>query len=176
MLALIPLIPFAGFLVNAFLGKRLPKSVSGGLATAAMFISFAIAVTQVLALMGMPSESRQIIQTLYTWITAGDFTLDLALRLDALSAVMILVITGIGSLIHLYSTSYMHEETDADYAGVAARLNIQAFILGEATNDNTGWTLKLTLPIESWKVRHFHGELPSGARFATKDGAWRSSS
>ena len=101
MLALIPLLPFGGFLVNAFLGKRLPKSVSGGLATIMMFIAFAIAVTQVLALMGMPSESRQIVQTLYTWITAGDFSLDLSLRLDALSAVMILVITGIGSLIHL---------------------------------------------------------------------------
>ncbi|HEX4913373.1 MAG TPA: NADH-quinone oxidoreductase subunit L, partial [Vicinamibacterales bacterium] len=129
MLALIPLIPFAGFLVNAFLGKRLPKSVSGGLATAAMFISFAIAVTQVLALMGMPSESRQIIQTLYTWITAGDFTLDLALRLDALSAVMILVVTGIGSLIHLYSTSYMHEETDADYARFFSYLNLFCFFM-----------------------------------------------
>jgi NADH-quinone oxidoreductase subunit L len=129
VLALIPLIPFAGFLVNAFLGKRLPKSVSGGLATAAMFISFAIAVTQVLALMGMPSESRQIIQTLYTWITAGDFTLDLALRLDALSAVMILVVTGIGSLIHLYSTSYMHEETDADYARFFSYLNLFCFFM-----------------------------------------------
>jgi NADH-quinone oxidoreductase subunit L len=129
VLALIPLIPFAGFLVNAFLGKRLPKPVSGGLATAAMFISFAIAVTQVLALMGMPSESRQIIQTLYTWITAGDFTLDLALRLDALSAVMILVVTGIGSLIHLYSTAYMHEETDADYARFFSYLNLFCFFM-----------------------------------------------
>src|SRR5687767_15941106 len=81
-----------------------------------MAIAFVISVMQVMALMGMPSESRQIVQTLFTWISSGDFTLDLALRLDALSAVMILVITGIGSLIHLYSTSYMHEETDAEYA------------------------------------------------------------
>jgi NADH-quinone oxidoreductase subunit L len=129
VLALIPLLPFGGFLINAFFGKRLPKSVSGGLATGLMAISFVIAVRQVLALTGMPSESRQINQTLFTWITAGDFTLDLALRLDSLSAVMILVVTGIGSLIHLYSTSYMHEETDAEFARFFSYLNLFCFFM-----------------------------------------------
>ena len=85
MLALIPLLPFGGFLVNAFLGKRLPKSVSGGLATLVMVMSFGLAVMQVLALTTMAPENRQINQTLFTWITAGDFSLNLALRLvDAL--------------------------------------------------------------------------------------------
>ena len=116
MLALIVLLPFVGFLVNAALGKRLSKSVSGGLACAVMVASFLAAATQVWALFGMPPENRQLTQTLYTWITAGDFSLDLAFRLDALSAVMVLVITGIGSLIHIYSTAYMHEETDSDFA------------------------------------------------------------
>ena len=129
MLALIPLLPFGGFLINAFAGKRLPKSVSGGIATAAMVAAFVISVMQVLALAGMPPESRQINQTLFTWITAGDFTLDLALRLDALSAVMILVVTGIGSLIHLYSTSYMHEETDAEFARYFSYLNLFCFFM-----------------------------------------------
>ena len=129
MLALIPLLPFAGFLINAMLGRRLPKAVSGGLATAVMAISFVISVMQVLTLMGMPAESRQILQTLFTWISSGDFTLDLALRLDALSAVMILVVTGIGSLIHLYSTSYMHDETDADYARFFSYLNLFCFFM-----------------------------------------------
>ena len=129
MLALIPLLPFAGFLVNAFVGKRLPKAVSGGLATGVMALSFVISVMQVLALMGMPPESRQINQTLFTWITAGDFTLDLALRLDALSAVMILVVTGIGSLIHLYSTAYMHEETDSEFARFFSYLNLFCFFM-----------------------------------------------
>jgi NADH-quinone oxidoreductase subunit L len=128
-LALIPLLPFAGFLINAFLGRRLPKTVSGSLATAMMAISFVISVMQVLALMGMPSESRQIMQTLYTWMTAGDFTLDFSLRLDALSAVMILVVTGVGTLIHLYSISYMHEETDWDYARFFSYLNLFCFFM-----------------------------------------------
>jgi NADH-quinone oxidoreductase subunit L len=129
VLALIPLLPFGGFLVNAFLGKRLPKSVSGGLATAVMALSFVISVMQVMTLAGMPPESRQINQLLFNWISVGDFTLDLALRLDALSAVMILVVTGIGSLIHLYSTSYMHEETDAEFARFFSYLNLFCFFM-----------------------------------------------
>ena len=60
MLALIPLLPFAGFLVNATVGRRLPKAVSGGLATAVMAIAFVISVIQVLALRRMPPENRQI--------------------------------------------------------------------------------------------------------------------
>src|SRR5688572_7344972 len=94
-----------------------------------MAIAFVISVMQVLTLAALPSESRQIIQTLFTWITSGDFTLDLALRLDALSAVMILVVTGIGSLIHLYSISYMHEETDGDYARFFSYLNLFCFFM-----------------------------------------------
>jgi NADH-quinone oxidoreductase subunit L len=129
VLALIPLLPFGGFLVNAFLGKRLPKSVSGGLATVVMAISFVISVMQVLALAGMPANERQINQVLFNWISVGGFSLDLALRLDALSAVMILVVTGIGSLIHLYSTSYMHEETDADFARFFSYLNLFCFFM-----------------------------------------------
>ena len=129
MLALIPLLPFAGFLVNATMGRRLPKAVTGGLASAVMVISFLIAVMQVWSLAAMPPESRQINQTLFTWITAGDFSLDLALRLDALSAVMILVVTGIGSLIHIYSTAYMHEETDEAYGRFFAYLNLFCFFM-----------------------------------------------
>ena len=129
MLALIPLLPFGGFLVNAFFGKRLPKSISGGLATAVMAMSFVISVMQVMTLAGMTPETRQINQVLFNWISAGNFSLDLALRLDALSAVMILVVTGIGSLIHLYSISYMHEETDPEYARYFSYLNLFCFFM-----------------------------------------------
>jgi NADH-quinone oxidoreductase subunit L len=129
VLALIPLLPFGGFLINAFAGKRLSKSIAGGIACFVMIASFLVSASQVWALAGMPAESRQITQTLYTWITAGTFSLDLALRLDALSAVMILVVTGIGSLIHIYSTSYMHEETDADYARFFSYLNLFCFFM-----------------------------------------------
>jgi len=129
VLALIPLLPFAGFLVNATMGRRLPKAVTGGLASAVMVLSFLLAVMQVWSLAAMPPESRQINQTLFTWLTAGDFSLDLALRLDALSAVMILVITGIGSLIHIYSTAYMHEETDEAFGRFFSYLNLFCFFM-----------------------------------------------
>ena len=130
MLALIPLFPFAGFLVNASLGRRLPKSVSGGVASAAMVAAFAVAGTSVLALAGMPPGRRAVEETVYTWIASGEFVLDLTFRLDPLSAVMILVVTGIGALIHVYSTAYMHEETDPEYARYFSYLNLfAAFML-----------------------------------------------
>lgn len=129
MLSLIPLLPFLGFLVNAFFGRRLPKSVSGGFACAVMLASFAISAFEVMRLIGMDPGTREIEQTLFTWIASGDFVVDAAFRLDPLSAVMILVITGIGSLIHIYSTSYMHEETDSEFARYFSYLNLFVFFM-----------------------------------------------
>ena len=126
MLALIPLLPFVGFLINSTLGRRLAKSVSGGIASLVMVASFAIAAITVWQLAGLEPASRAIEQTLYTWISSDDLTVDLAFRVDPLSAVMILVITGIGSLIHIYSTAYMHEETDSEFARYFSYLNLFA--------------------------------------------------
>ena len=128
MLALIPLLPLAGFLVNAFLGKRLPKSVSGGVACLAMLAAFAVSVSAVLTMRGTPDHAIE--QTVFTWITSGDLNIGASFRVDPLSSVMILVITGIGSLIHIYSTAYMHEETDSEYARYFSYLNLfAAFML-----------------------------------------------
>ena len=130
MLALIPLFPLVGFVINALLGRRLPKSVSGWLASLAMLASFAVSAMVVWQLVGLPAEERVIDQTLYTWLASGDFTLPLAFRLDPLSAVMILVVTGIGSLIHIYSTAYMHDEVDSEFARYFSYLNLfAAFML-----------------------------------------------
>ncbi len=126
MLLLIPLLPFIGFLINASLGRRLSKSASGAVAVAAMVASFAVALTSVVQLTGMPEESRAIVQNVFTWIASGDFRADFSLRVDPLSALMILVVTGIGSLIHIYSTSYMHEERDSEYARYFSYLNLFA--------------------------------------------------
>src|SRR5688500_17369697 len=130
MLALIPLFPLLGFLVNASFGRRLPKTISGGVACAVMAASFAVSVMAVWQVAGLPVEERAIEQTVYTWIASGDFVIDLTLRVDPLASVMILVITGIGSLIHIYSTSYMHDEVDAEYARYFSYLNLfAAFML-----------------------------------------------
>jgi NADH-quinone oxidoreductase subunit L len=130
MLALIPLFPLLGFLINATLGRRLPKTISGGIASLVMLASFGVAAVSVSQLAGLGAGERIIDQTLYTWIASGDFVLDLTLRLDPLSAVMILVITGIGSLIHIYSTAYMHDEPDSEFARYFSYLNLfAAFML-----------------------------------------------
>ena len=102
MLALIPLLPFAGFLVNAAVGRRLPRTVSGTLACLAMIGSFALSVIVAADLVMSGGQSGAFEQTLYTWMPSGDVQVPFALRLDSLAALMILIITGIGSLIHIY--------------------------------------------------------------------------
>jgi NADH-quinone oxidoreductase subunit L len=129
MLSLIPALPLAGFLINAFLGKRLPKSVSGGVACLVMLLSFAVSAFSVWTLVNTP-DAPWIENTLFQWISSGDLQIPLRFRLDHLSSLMILVVTGIGSLIHIYSTAYMHEESDAEYARYFSYLNLfAAFML-----------------------------------------------
>jgi NADH-quinone oxidoreductase subunit L len=129
MLLLIPLLPLAGFLVNAFFGKRLPKILSGSLACAVMVGSFATSVLAIWVMRSTP-DAPWIEATYYRWIASGDLQIPLQFRLDHLSALMILVITGIGSLIHIYSTAYMHEESDSEYARYFSYLNLfAAFML-----------------------------------------------
>jgi len=128
----IPLFPLLGFLINVTLGRRLPKAVSGWVATAAMFAAFGWALGAVWRMLGTEPIGgvRALEETLYTWISSGPLEVPLAFRLDPLAAVMVLVITGIGALIHLYSTAYMHEETDGEYARYFSYLNLfAAFML-----------------------------------------------
>jgi NADH-quinone oxidoreductase subunit L len=130
MLLLIPLLPFVGFLVNAALGRRISKGASGAVACGVMLASFAVSAASVWQLLALPETSRAIGQTVYEWFASGDFSVAFTLYLDPLSALMILVVTGIGSLIHIYSTAYMHEETDSEYARYFSYLNLfAAFML-----------------------------------------------
>ncbi|HMF93347.1 MAG TPA: NADH-quinone oxidoreductase subunit L, partial [Vicinamibacterales bacterium] len=130
MLLLIPALPFLGFLVNASFGRRVSKAAAGAVACGAMIGSFAVALLSVMRLLQLEPESRAIVNQVYTWIASGDFRADFTLRLDPLSAVMIFVVTGIGSLIHIYSTAYMHEETAPEYARYFSYLNLfAAFML-----------------------------------------------
>jgi NADH-quinone oxidoreductase subunit L len=126
VLLLIPLFPLVGFLINASFGRRIAKGAAGTIACGAMLLSFAVSLAAVARLVGLPPEERAIAQTAFTWITSGDLSVGLTMRLDPLSSVMILVITGIGSLIHVYSTAYMHEETDPEYARYFSYLNLFA--------------------------------------------------
>jgi NADH-quinone oxidoreductase subunit L len=128
MLLLIPLLPLVGFVINAFLGRRLPKSVSGGVACASIIGSFVVAVISVMTMLG--GTSHRVEETIFTWLPSGDLQVPLELYLDPLSALMILVVTGVGSLIHVYSIGYMHEESDGEYARYFSYLNLfAAFML-----------------------------------------------
>jgi NADH-quinone oxidoreductase subunit L len=130
MLLLIPLLPFLGFLVNASAGRRLTKALSGRIACGVMIASFVVSLVAVWRLVSLEPEARAIVNSVFTWITSGDLNVGFTLRLDPLSAVMILVVTGIGSLIHVYSTAYMHDERDAEYARYFSYLNLfAAFML-----------------------------------------------
>src|SRR5512142_3722 len=108
MLLLIPLLPFIGFLLNASFGRRMSKAAAGAIACGAMIASFVISVAAVAKLLALPPGTHAIAERAFTWITSGDLSIALTLRVDPLSAVMILVVTGIGSLIHIYSIAYMH--------------------------------------------------------------------
>jgi NADH-quinone oxidoreductase subunit L len=130
VLLLIPLLPFAGFLINAAIGRRLSKAVSGGVACVAMLASFLVSAWSVWSLVRLPAGERGIVQHVAPWIESGALSVPFTLRLDPLGAVMILIVTGVGFLIHVYSTAYMHEERDSEYARCFSYLNLfAAFML-----------------------------------------------
>jgi NADH-quinone oxidoreductase subunit L len=130
VLTLIPLLPLTGFVVNVFLGRRLPKAVSGWIACGAMVAAFAVSLLVSWHLLQQPAGNRIIDETVYTWIASGDFIAPLQFRLDTLGMLMILIVTGIGALIHIYSLAYMYEESDAEYARYFSYLNLfAAFML-----------------------------------------------
>lgn len=122
-------LPLLGFLINGLLGLSLPswrekKSLIGYLATLSVFVPFIIAV---LLFTGMSADSPASVYRLFTWIEAGSFTSDIAWRVDQLSIIMALFVTGIGSLIHLYSMGYMKE--DEGYWKFFAYLNLFIFAM-----------------------------------------------
>jgi NADH-quinone oxidoreductase subunit L len=108
LLRWIPLIPLLGSLVNLFFGRALGKQTAGALASAAVGASFALAFY---VFWQLPSTAiyRDLV---YSWIQSGSFQVNLSFQVDALSAVMLLVVTGIGFLIHLYSLGYMGHDDD----------------------------------------------------------------
>jgi len=116
----IPLFPAIGFVINGIFGKKMPKSAVATIAAGAVLIAFIFSVGAVFQLSQLPADSRSHNVALYRWIDAGPahtksgdverFAVDWGFLLDPLSAVMILVVTGIGFLIHVYSVGYMYEE------------------------------------------------------------------
>ncbi|HWG19719.1 MAG TPA: NADH-quinone oxidoreductase subunit L [Terracidiphilus sp.] len=138
---LIPLLPFAGFLINGILGARLPKWLVTTVALVAPAASFAVVLRAAASVYlythiqcppacnvcGPCSVMRPVVETFGTWINAGSLHVDFTFVLDQLSLVMLLVITGVGFLIHIYSVGYMHD--DRGYWRYFAYLNLFLFFM-----------------------------------------------
>jgi len=125
-------LPLLGFLLNGAISLRRSsaKSVVSAIGAGVLLASFALAVHAFLALRGVWHESpdRVVLVTLWHWLPVGKLQVDFAFMLDQLSMVMLLVVTGVGSLIHLFSIGYM--KADAGYARYFAYLNLfVAFML-----------------------------------------------
>src|SRR5437899_4127302 len=107
-------LPLIGAIINGLLGAKIQKSMGKGtiglIACAPVVIAFALSLGAFFTLMGLKPEERFLIDRLYTWINLGSLKVDMAFWVDPLSAVMILVVTGIGGLIHIYATGYMHDD------------------------------------------------------------------
>lgn len=125
---LIVVLPLIGFLINALFGKKInSEKLSGWISSILVFIPFVIGIYSLFELLKLPPDSRTLVFKYFSWITAGSFTLDYSFVLDPLSLVMILVVTGIGFLIHVYSIGYMHG--DKGYASFFAYLNLFIFAM-----------------------------------------------
>ncbi|NRT16254.1 NADH-quinone oxidoreductase subunit L [Flavobacterium sp. 28A] len=121
---LLLLAPFLGFLFNIFFGKSIGKTASGVIGTLTVVVSFAVT----LYFFGQISTSKEPIQIqLFDWIQISNFKVDFGFLLDQLSILWLLFVTGIGSLIHIYSISYMHD--DENMAKFFAYLNLFIFFM-----------------------------------------------
>ena len=122
-------LPLAGFLINGVLALRKPdaKTAVSLVGPAVVIGAFAVTLATFLQVLAAPLHEPAIV-TLWRWIPAGDLRIDLAFQVDQLSLVMLLVVTGVGSLIHLFSVGYMR--SDPGYARYFAYLNLfVAFML-----------------------------------------------
>jgi NADH-quinone oxidoreductase subunit L len=118
------LLPLAGFFINGLLGNRLGNRFVSLVACGLPIAAFLVAVR---ATMQLLAGDAPLVQTVFTWAQFGDRSFDIAFYFDRLTAVMVLIVTGVGSLIHIYSTGYMHE--DKSYARYFAYLNLFLFFM-----------------------------------------------
>ncbi|GAA4334072.1 NADH-quinone oxidoreductase subunit L [Mucilaginibacter gynuensis] len=121
---LIPLLPLAGFIINGLGRNALPKNVIGFIGSLLVLVSFGLSVA---AFFQIKASGVPINVTLFEWVSVGNLKIPFAFLVDQLSAIMLLIITGVGFLIHLYSIGYMHH--DAGFGKFFAYLNLFVFFM-----------------------------------------------
>jgi NADH-quinone oxidoreductase subunit L len=125
---LIPALPLAGFAVNGLLGKKLGKSFVSAVGTGSVGLATAVAFARLIPFLS--GDHAPVVERIASWISAGGFSADIALRLDPLSALMTSFVTFVGFWIHVYSVGYMrNDETEAGYARYFAYLNLFMFAM-----------------------------------------------
>ncbi|HVA69463.1 MAG TPA: NADH-quinone oxidoreductase subunit L [Candidatus Binataceae bacterium] len=122
-LSLILIFPALGVIFHLFMGRRAGRAAVGAVGTGVMFAAFAVALAAFAKLLAMPAGAALEV-TLWPWISAGSFHTSIGFRFDALGAVMTLIVSGVGAVIHLYSIGYMAH--DEDYARYFAYMNLFA--------------------------------------------------
>jgi NADH-quinone oxidoreductase subunit L len=126
LLTVIVLLPLAGFLLNGLLGKRLGRTFVSVVGCGLPILAFLATLRAFAYLQGAGPEAS-LIEYSYQWATFGELAFDISFYFDRLAAVMTLIITGVGSLIHVYSTGYMKD--DPGYARYFAYLNLFLFFM-----------------------------------------------
>ncbi len=124
---LIPFFPMLGAIINGVFGRRFGHGTVNAVACGSIFLSFLVSVGAFIGLLGMDPSHRFHEQVLFTWISAGSTKIDLGYLIDPLSSVMTLIVTGVGFLIHVYSTGYMHH--DKGYTRFFTYLNLFCFAM-----------------------------------------------
>jgi NADH-quinone oxidoreductase subunit L len=110
LIAILLLSPFVGFILNGVRFRSENANIAGGIATAAVFISFICSVMLFMQLTGLPADQRTLSAGFFNWIQVDKLTINASFVVDQISSIMILIITGVGSLIHLFSIGYMHHD------------------------------------------------------------------
>ncbi len=122
MIWLIPIIPLVGSLVVGLIGRRMRRSVVAIIACGSALLALLLSLDAFTRLLSLPAEGRLLRQSLGPWIASGDFSVAFGFLFDPLSAIMALVVSGVGLLIHVYSIGYMAE--DRDYHRFFSLLNL----------------------------------------------------
>lgn len=110
LIAILLLSPLVGFFINGFRFRSSNYLIAGGIATAAVVVSFVASVLLFLQLVDLNPENRRLLAVFFEWINVGQLKVNAGFVVDQISAIMILIITGVGSLIHLFSIGYMHHD------------------------------------------------------------------
>src|SRR6201987_873128 len=110
-LLIIPLLPLLGSAINGLFGKNWPNNIVNSVAVGSTGLSFACALEAVREFSQLPPDQIPFVKQFFTWIAAGTFRAGFDLQVDQLTVVMLLVVTGVGWLIHIYSTGYMAHES-----------------------------------------------------------------